>query len=162
MIAAAESRALPSLHHRCNVTVRILDYRNRGSLAQPDGQLTLWLRHLAPEFPQVSLHRSVVGLFAQGQSEPAIGRRKIARRAQSRGIERAHLDHGFRVSMIGCWLQQVQAPLAVLAHSFSVDIFLRLADRVGSSRRAGLRRDFLGHWSGLGRSRSRSCSRRCV
>lgn len=70
-------------------------------LAELDGQLPLGLGHLAPEFLQVRLNGGVVGFFAQGQRKPAIGSRQIMRRAQSGRVERAHFNHGLRITLIG-------------------------------------------------------------
>jgi hypothetical protein len=95
------------------------------SLAQLDRQLPLRLRHFAPEFLQVRLHRLIVGILPQGHGEPAIRRWKVVRSAQSRRIEGAHFDHGFGIRLCRRWFQQAHSALAILTRASGINIFLR-------------------------------------
>lgn len=111
-------------------------------LRQLDGQLALGLGHLAPQLAQIGLHGFIAWILTQSESEPAIGGGEIVRRAQSRRIKRAHLDHGFGVGAVGGGLEQAEATIAILGHAASVKIFLRFGDGVDAGNGLGC-----GRWS---------------
>ena len=102
-------------------------------LRQLDGQIPLGLRHFAPQLLQIVLHGVVGGIFPQGNCEPAICGGQIARRAQSRRIERSHLDHRLRIGGVGCGLQKSQSAIAILRRAAAVNVFLGFAYRVDCS-----------------------------
>ncbi len=111
-----------------------------GLLRQLDRQLPLRLRHFAPKLLEIGLHRHIFRIFSQCLGEPAIRSRQIARRAQPRRVQRAHLDHRFRIRLVGFGLEQLKSAIAALRRALSVQIFLRFRNRIARSCRLRHRR----------------------
>lgn len=99
-------------------------------LCQLNRQLAFRLRHFAPEFAQIGLDRGVLGIFAEGDCEPAIRCGQVAGSAQSSGIECSHFDHGFGIRFIRLRLEQAHSSIAILGAAASVEILPGFGDSI--------------------------------
>jgi len=80
--AAKQNGKLPSVKLRF-LCIKCIKEFDVPLLAQLDRQLSLRLRHLAPEFLQVILQPLILRLFVQSEGKPAIRRRQITGRTRA-------------------------------------------------------------------------------
>ena len=100
-------------------------------LTKSHRQISLRLRHLAPQLCQIGLHRGILRLFSQCQSKPPVSRRQIARRAKPGGVERTKRNHRLRIRLLRRRTKYLQSAVAILLHALAVDISFSLGDAVG-------------------------------